>query len=108
MSSTPHETDASLQVEPAGDAGMTRRLALGFLYWLPLMAALGLLAQVGILGLKPGLEERAFLDFEREKVEQRNIELREEYHGISQEVEAWQDPVYLERLRRWKALQDKD
>ena len=80
----------------------------GFLHWLPLLAALGLLAQVGILGLRPALDEQEFLGYERTQVEARNSQMRARFGEVSREVEAWRDPVYLERLRRWRAAQAKN
>ncbi|MFT4541816.1 MAG: hypothetical protein ACI835_004278 [Planctomycetota bacterium] len=81
---------------------------LGLLHWLPLIAALALLTQIGILGLRPGLEERDYLEYHRAEVEARNAGLHERYRGISREVDAWGDPVYLERVRRWRAQQAEE
>ena len=69
-------------------------------YWLPVAVALGLFAQVALLGLKPALRESTRLGgaeaalLERYQAEQsRRAELERVHRAL-------RDPIYLERERR--------
>jgi hypothetical protein len=82
-------THAALQV--------VRRAA----YWLPVFAPMVIFAQVALLGLRPALCERT-------RLEQAELALRERYERdaaqhevIRANLRARQDPIFLERQRRW-------
>lgn len=74
------------------------------LYWLPVLAALVLFAQVSFLGLRPALAERA-------RLEQAEVVLNERFqrdmalsHEIAAHLAARNDPVFIERQRRARLL----
>ena len=71
--------------------------------WLPLLAALGLLAQIGLVGLRPALEEQERLRAAEQRVLDRHRELLEESRRLEAEAAAWEDPIFRERLRRLEA-----
>lgn len=86
-----------------------RRLgaALGHLVaWAPVWVSLLLLWQVGTRGLKPALAEERRLDQEEEVVRARNARTQAEFEHLAREAEAWQDPVYRERMRRAMNAED--
>ena len=79
----------------------------GLLHWLPLVLALALLAQIGILGLRPALLERQRLSRQAAGVRARNEALHARFDELKLQIEAWQDPVYIERVRRLRAGSSK-
>lgn len=70
------------------------------LSWIPVLVALALLAQVGLLGLRPALTERARLTAEELRVEARHAAALQRFTELDSEVQAWDDPVYAARLER--------
>lgn len=70
------------------------------LRWLPVLAALGLLAQLSLLGLRPALAERSRLDAAEPSVVEHHAQARENFEQSSMELEAWSDPVYRARQAR--------
>lgn len=85
-------------------SGVLRRACGGVLrgvvHWMPVWAPLGLLAQFGLLGLRPALREHQRLERAEERLERRLDGLREQRRALVMEVGAFRDPIYRERLRR--------
>ncbi|MFT5049013.1 MAG: hypothetical protein ACI8QZ_000402 [Chlamydiales bacterium] len=79
---------------------LMKALADAVLSWAPVMVALALLAQVGLLGLRPALTERERLTREEARVEVRHSAALQHFTDLDQQVEAWADPIYRERLKR--------
>lgn len=75
-------------------------MRVGFLGWLPVLAALALTAQIGIAGLRPALREAERLEREEAYLQARRARLQEETAALLAALQAQQDPVYLERERR--------
>ncbi|MDP6538174.1 MAG: hypothetical protein QF410_01380 [Planctomycetota bacterium] len=72
----------------------------GVVFWMPVWASLVLLAQVGLLGLRPAR-------IESRRLAERGVELEERLAGHLERratLEAWgealDDPLYRERMRR--------
>jgi hypothetical protein len=88
---------------PRAGAGLVRLfggLLGGVLFWMPVWVPLVLLAQVGLLGLRPARAESRRLDeheFELDKRLKGHSERREMLMAWS---EALDDPIYRERMRR--------
>jgi len=94
----------SLRSEAGGEE--TRRGAIsGFLGWLPILAGLGLLTQLGLAGLRPALVEHQRLRTAEEHVLKRHQQLLEEDGRLHDAATMWEDPVFRERLRRMKTAQ---
>jgi len=72
----------------------------GVVRWMPVWVPFGLLAQLGLLGLRPALHEDLRLQAAEARLEQRLAGLREERGELEHELDALQDPIYIERLRR--------
>ena len=71
-----------------------------FLRWLPVFVALALLAQIGIRGLKPALAEKRELAEKAEEVDERFYQTLERQRELELRLEAQDDPIYRERMRR--------
>ena len=71
-----------------------------FLYWLPVIAALAVFAQVAVLGLRPALAEERRLGDATEVLVGRYQGAVEESARLGRLLRAQQDPVLLERERR--------
>lgn len=85
-------------------ADFTRRYLLRslevFLYWMPVWVPLILLAQLGTRGLKPAqTEERRLLHHEDRLLERLEAD-EAEAERLSNTLEALDDPIFIERLRR--------
>jgi hypothetical protein len=88
---------------PRAGAGLVRLfggLLGGVLFWMPVWVPLVLLAQVGLLGLRPARAESR-------RLAEHEVELAERLAGHSARratLEAWSvaldDPVYRERMQR--------
>jgi|GEM_PF-1996074 len=71
-----------------------------FLYWMPVWVPLILLAQLGTRGLRPALaEERRLLRHEAELDDRLEADEAEALQ-LEDTLEALDDPIFLERLRR--------
>lgn len=81
-------------------ANGVRRILGVLAHWAPVWVPLALLAQVGLLGLRPALTERARLEREATRVHARHDGARDHFETLDAEVKAWADPIYRERLRR--------
>ncbi len=91
----------------ANAPGVVRR-ALGlFMYSLPVLVPLALLAQIAIRGLKPALAEHERLLHEEAVVTERHMASEQEYLAKQAEVDAWRDPMYRARLRRVRGEDEK-
>lgn len=105
-------SDLTTTSEPASESGRKHplgrfvcRVVSGVTYWMPVWVPLGLLAQLGLLGLKPALIEERRLEQAETRLAARLAGLREERDELEHELAAFEDPIYLERLRR---LRDAD
>ena len=96
------ERDASRPVgavrSPA--AGPRRGVWGHILYWAPVWAALVLLAQVGLAGLRPALAESRRLDRVEERIETRHEAVLAHRSRLEGMLRARHDPIFLERERR--------
>lgn len=70
------------------------------LYWMPVWVPLILLAQLGTRGLKPAMAEEERLLGEEAELLERHEEDEAEARELSDRLDALDDPIYLERLRR--------
>lgn len=71
-----------------------------FLYWLPVIAALLVFAQVAVLGLRPSLAEERRLGDATQVLVDRYENAEQESDRLGRVLRAQQDPVLLERERR--------
>jgi hypothetical protein len=71
------------------------------LYWLPVLGPLVLFGQIALLGLRPAVCERARLADAELALETRYRADAAEHDLISSNLRARQDPIFLERQRRW-------
>lgn len=72
-------------------------------YWLPVVVPLVLLGQFGTRGLRPARIESRRLAANGEMLERRRDALLERRDELNMRLEAYHDPIYLERLRRLEA-----
>lgn len=70
------------------------------LWWSPVWAPLALALQLTVRGLEPARAERSRLESEVPGVVQRHQASRDKVARLEAEASAWQDPVYVERVRR--------
>lgn len=78
-----------------------------FLYWMPVWVPLILLAQIGTLGLKASRkEEQRLIGHELELRERLETDQREN-EALRRQLEALDNDVYLERLRRQRVEEQK-
>lgn len=100
------ELPTTSETPPAGGPKrLLGRLVGGVVHWMPVWVPLGVLAQLGLLGLKPALIEDQRLQQAELRLSARLAGLREERDALKHELDAFEDPIYLERLRR---LRDAD
>ncbi len=69
-------------------------------YWLPVIAALAVFAQVAVLGLRPALAEERRLGDSTEVLVRRYGTAVEESARLDRLLRAQRDPILLERERR--------
>jgi len=79
-----------------------RRTIAQLLWWSPVWAPLTLAAQLAVRGLEPARRERARLEGEVPAVIARYERSRAKVEQLEAEAAAWQDPVYIERVRRMR------
>ncbi|MAF67019.1 MAG: hypothetical protein CMJ84_15350 [Planctomycetes bacterium] len=96
---TPSPTQSDNRRGGALRRGLSR-VCGGILYWMPVWASVVLLAQIGLLGLRPAR-------IESRRLAERGVELEERLAGhlerratLNAWAEALDDPVYRERMRR--------
>ncbi|MEM9380789.1 MAG: hypothetical protein AAGB93_12625 [Planctomycetota bacterium] len=82
------------------------RILGAVLRWAPVWVPALLFWQITTGGLQPALAERSRLDGARPEVEQRHSKSAAEFERMAAERRAWEDPVYLERMRRAKFPSD--
>jgi hypothetical protein len=80
-----------------------RRALSVVLWWSPVWAPLALAAQLGLRGLEPARREKLRLEGEVPAVVERHRRTQEKVERLEAEATAWQDPVYIERVRRARA-----
>ena len=78
-----------------------------FLYWMPVWVPLILLAQIGTLGLKASRKEEQRLIGHEEELQERFERDTEEMRGLNRQLEALDNEIYLERLRRQRVEEQK-
>lgn len=74
------------------------------LYWLPVFAPMVLFGEIALLGLRPALCERARLDEAEVALQDRYQKDALQHEVIRANLRARQDPIFLERQRRWLRL----
>lgn len=79
------------------------RLLKAVVRWAPVWAPLVLIWQLTEGGLKPALAEQRRLHREEPAVRERNARTKAEFERLTAQREAWEDPLFLERVRREKA-----
>lgn len=80
-----------------------RGLALVFkqaAYWAPVVLAMAFLVHVAHKSLKPALREKARLELREAEMQNREQRQLNEQLGLETELEALDDPIYQERVRR--------
>jgi hypothetical protein len=83
---------------------LRRSLAL-VVWWSPVWAPLALAAQLALRGLEPARREKLRLEGEVPAVVERHRRTQDKVLRLEAEATAWQDPVYIERVRRARAAQ---
>lgn len=78
-----------------------------FLYWMPVWVPLILLAQIGTLGLKASRKEEQRLIGHEQELQERYERDTDEMQGLSRQLEALNNDIYLERLRRQRVEEQK-
>lgn len=78
-----------------------------FLYWMPVWVPLILLAQLGTRGLKPALHERERLLNHEQRLLDRLETDEAEAERLSDTLEALDDPIFIERLRRQRVEEQR-
>jgi len=82
--------------------GLLGRLA----FWAPVIFAMAFFAQVSLKGLKPAMAEERRLAAEEARMQGVHSELTSEQEGLGRQLEAFSDPIYLERERRAQLARD--
>ncbi len=83
-------------------ASAVRHVAGRIAYWTPVLAALGLFAQVAFLGLRPALSEGRRLADASDMLGARWSQDRGLYDAYEMQLQARQDPIFLERQSRMR------
>jgi hypothetical protein len=83
-------------------------LARHLSYWAPVLLALGFFTHVAFKSLRPALEEKRRLESEDAKMQAHETEQLERQHALELELEALEDPIYQERVRRAARLADQE
>lgn len=78
-----------------------------FLYWMPVWAPLILLAQIGTRGLREARSEDQRLRGHEEELQGRQHRDASELEALKTQLDALDDPIYLERLRRQRVQEQK-
>ncbi len=105
MASTQSESEArGLALPVALFGGLIGRLA----FWAPVVFAFMFLAQASIKGLKPALAEGKRLAIEEERMEATHAALTSEQAELERRLEAYRDPIFLEREKRARLVRDQE
>jgi hypothetical protein len=84
------------------------RRAVGItLWWSPVWVPLALSMQLATRGLEPARRERARLRAEAPVVEARYAASQAKVEGLEAEAAAWQDPIFVERVRRARVAAER-
>jgi len=75
-------------------------LAAGLAYWAPVLLAMGFFTHVAFKALRPALEEQRRLEQEDQEMSAHEAEQADTQNALEVELEALEDPVYQERVRR--------
>lgn len=78
-----------------------------FLYWMPVWIPLILLAQFGTRGLRPARLEEERLDGHQVELDERHERDSAELEALQLQLEALDDDIYLERLRRQRVQEQR-
>lgn len=78
-----------------------------FLYWMPVWVPLILLAQIGTRGLKAARHEKQRLFGHKIELDDRKVRDETELRDLQTQLEALDDDIYLERLRRMRVIEQK-
>ncbi|MEZ6013941.1 MAG: hypothetical protein R3F49_02400 [Planctomycetota bacterium] len=79
------------------------RVVGALLWWSPVWAPLALALQLSVRGLDPARRERSRLQAEVPVVVARNARSAAKVADLEAAARAWQDPVYVERVRKLRA-----
>lgn len=69
-------------------------------YWAPVVLALAFLVHVAHKSLTPALREKARLELRETEMQGREQRQQVQQHSLETELEALDDPIYQERVRR--------
>lgn len=104
-----HDEDAGLGLDPGPDAegGRLKRgigaLLGGVAYWAPVVLALAFLVHVANKSLKPALVEKQRLERRDADLRARETEQLRRQEELETQLEALDDPIYQERVRRMES-----
>jgi hypothetical protein len=76
-------------------------------FWAPVLFALAFFSQIAFKGLKPALAEERRLAGEEQRLRAVHEELVTEQDELADQLEAFDDPIYLERLRQLGLARDR-
>lgn len=79
---------------------VTGRLFRSLVHWAPVWIPLGLLAQIGLLGLRPALQEARLLRKSAAVLETRRNGALDRQSYWNRLLQAQNDPMFIERERR--------
>lgn len=109
-----HDKDAGLGLAPGPDGaeagGRLKRgvgaVLGGVAYWAPVVLALGFLLHVANKSLKPALVEKQRLEQRDADLRSRETEQLRRQEQLETQLEALDDPIYQERVRRMESQTD--
>jgi hypothetical protein len=84
------------QMAVRGLAAVFKQIA----YWAPVVLAMAFLAHVAHKSLTPALREKARLELREAEMQGREQRQLDQQQGLETELEALDDPIYQERVRR--------
>jgi len=96
MKSKSERTKGPLARMPSGLAWLLGRFA----FWTPVFLALAFFAHTALKGLRPALAEERRLTREEAEMRTHELDQLETQHALEVELEALEDPIYQERVRR--------
>lgn len=108
------DEDAGLGLDPGpegtGDGGRLKRgvgaVLGGVAYWAPVVLALAFLLHVANKSLKPALVEKQRLEQRDADLRSRETEQLRRQQELETQLEALDDPIYQERVRRMESQTD--
>lgn len=72
----------------------------GLAYWAPVLLAFGFFTHVALKSLRPALDEQRRLEVKAQEMSEHEAEQADRQHALEVELEALEDPIYQERVRR--------